>query len=382
MSCPIPDRDLWSYASTFLPRDLDALGRANGIARLRGFESVSDLLRVILAWSQPGSSFQTAAAWSKASGVADVTPEALFYRVRESERFLGTVMGQMLAGWREIPCARRLMIVDATILTGPASRGTDWRVHMLYDPTRAVPCGVEVSDARQGETLARHDLRRGDLVLADRGYGHFRGFISALTKGADVLVRVEPGQMKVFELDGERTYLEIMAQKVPSVGSADFELVWHGPDRDCRKVRIIGTRTTKGDVCWLATNLSRSALPNAQAAELYRVRWQIELLFKRMKTLLEMDDLRSREGPTAKAFIYAKLITAFLALRLSDESEDFSPYGYEIRNVAPTAQSVEGVQVRPRRRRRRDSRRRKMDQKTQTQTAPQRPRAKTTASVQ
>ena len=365
MRSRVADHDLWNFALTFLPSDIEELGRANGIRRLRGFESVASLLRVVLAWCQPGCSFQTAAAWAKASGIAQIAPESLFYRVRESERFLGAVMGKLLSTWRDIACGRRLMIVDATVLTGPATRGTDWRVHTLYDPARAVPCGVEVSDASQGETLARHDLRPGDLVLADRGYGYFRSFIGALTKGADVLVRVEAGQMKVCDLSGERVYLEILAGEVPSVGSADFQLVWQGPDRDCIKVRIIGTRTAKGDVCWLATNLPVTALSNSQAAELYRVRWQIELLFKRMKSLLEMDDLRSREGPTAKAFIYAKLITAFLALRLSDESGDFSPYGYEIRNAGSAQEPMAGVQVRFGRRSRGNTRHRKVDSKAQ-----------------
>ena len=361
MASGVASNELWDYASTFLPSDLELLGRANGIVRLREFRSVSSMLRVMLAWSQPGSSFQTAASWAKSSGIAQITAEALFYRVRQSEGFLEAVMGKMLSGWREISCGRRLMIVDATVLTGPGSQGSDWRVHMLYDPCRAVPCGVRISDHRLGETFAHHDLRGGDLVLGDRGYGHFRGFVSALAKGADVLVRVEANQMKVYDLDGERTYLEILAGQIPKTGSLDFELVWHGPDKDCRKVRIIGTRTAKGEVCWLATNLSAGGLSNTAAAELYRVRWQIELLFKRMKSLLEMDDLRSREGPTAKAFILAKLITAFLALRLSDKSEAFSPYGYEIRNVRPRAEPLEGVQIRTRRHGRRDSRHRKMD---------------------
>jgi hypothetical protein len=363
MASRVTGNDLWDYASTFLPSDLEALGRSNGIVRLREFPSVSSMLRVMLAWSQPGSSLQTAASWASSSGIAQVTPEALFYRVSHSEDFLEAVMGKMLSAWREIPCGRRLMVVDATVLTGPASKGSDWRVHMLYDPRMAVPCGVKISDQKQGETLAIHDLRAGDLVLGDRGYGHFRGFVSALAKRADVLVRVEANQMKIFSLCGERVHLGILAGQIPKTGSLDFELVWHGPDKDCRKVRIIGTRTAKGDVCWLATNLAADELPNTAAAELYRVRWQIELLFKRMKSLLEMDDLRSREGPTAKVFILAKLITAFLALRLTDKSEDFSPYGYEVRNVQP--QPLAGVQVRTRRAGRGDSRHRKMDQARQ-----------------
>lgn len=356
---------LWSYAMTFLPADIESLGRSNGIHRLREFRSVADLLRVMLAWAQPGSSFQTAAAWAGSSGIATISAEALFYRLRQSERFLEAVMASMLVNWRSLRTSRRLLLVDATVLTGPGSNGTDWRLHMLYDPRRAVPCGVDLTDAGGAETFARHDLHPGDLVLADRGYGHFRGFICALAKGADVLVRIEPGQMKIFHLNGERTHLNLLAEDVPVTGATDFEVVWHGPDKDCRRLRLIGVRTSENKVCWLGTNLDANELPSADAAELYGTRWQIELMFKRMKTLLNLDELRSREGPTTKAFVYAKLITAFLALRLNDASEDFSPYGYPVHAASQVPKPLERIQFRYPEHHGRRARIRKVDRKSQ-----------------
>jgi hypothetical protein len=53
---------------------------------------------------------------------------------------------------------------------------------------------------------------------------------------------------------------------------------------------------------------------------LYRLRWQIELLFKRLKSLLHLDALPSREGPTAKSWMLARLIAAALAQRLVPEN--------------------------------------------------------------
>lgn len=328
---------LWDYAAAFLPSNLENLGRSNGISRFRGFHRASDLLRLILAWSQSGWSFRTTSAWAQSSGISTMTPEALFYRVAHSEAFLHAVMGQMVGYWRKVECPRRVLLVDATVLCGPAAVGVDWRVHVLYDPFRAVPCGVEVTDSHGAETFGRHTLSAGDLVIGDRGYGHFRGYCAARQREADVLVRVEPGQMKLTDRDNRKVLLKTLAHEIPEVGCKDFHLVWHGPDGDCWKVRIIGFRTKHGQVCWLATNLEESSLPSEEAADLYRIRWQIELLFKRMKSLMDLDELRSREGPTARAFIYAKLITAFLAIRLH-ERKDFSPS-----EAGPEQKSLEGV---------------------------------------
>jgi len=65
---------------------------------------------------------------------------------------------------------------------------------------------------------------------------------------------------------------------------------------------------------------------------LYRLRWQIELLFKRLKSLLHLDTLPSRQGPTAKSWMLARLIAAALAQRLVQPSGPLSPWGYELRS--------------------------------------------------
>jgi hypothetical protein len=65
---------------------------------------------------------------------------------------------------------------------------------------------------------------------------------------------------------------------------------------------------------------------------LYRLRWQIELLFKRLKSLLHLDTLPSRQGPTAKSWMLARFLAAALAQRLVEPNGPLSPWGYEIRS--------------------------------------------------
>jgi hypothetical protein len=74
-------------------------------------------------------------------------------------------------------------------------------------------------------------------------------------------------------------------------------------------------------------------MPAIGICGLYRVRWQIELLFKRLKSLLHVDALPSREGPTAKSWLLARLIAAALAQRLVQPSGPLSPWGYELRQT-------------------------------------------------
>ena len=62
-----------------------------------------------------------------------------------------------------------------------------------------------------------------------------------------------------------------------------------------------------------------------QVADCYRLRWQIELAFKRLKSLLHLDALRAKEPELAKAWIFANLLAAFLIDDIIQPSLDFPP---------------------------------------------------------
>src|SRR5271169_2596263 len=96
-------------------------------------------------------------------------------------------------------------------------------------------------------------------------------------------------------------------------------------------VRAIASRTRQAEVIWILTTLSAAELPALAVLGLYRLRWQIALFFKRLKSLLHMDTLPSREGPTAKSWLLARLIAAALAQRLVQPSGPLSPWGYQLR---------------------------------------------------
>ena len=95
--------------------------------------------------------------------------------------------------------------------------------------------------------------------------------------------------------------------------------------------RVIGGRTREGEVIWVITTAAATDLTAIRVLELYRLRWQIELFFKRLKTLLHLDTLPTREGPTAKSWMLARFLAAALAQRLVQPAGPLSPWGYELR---------------------------------------------------
>jgi hypothetical protein len=352
-------------AEAFLPENLTALAVDTGaIVRLRNVENASQMLRAFLLYAQTGS-YRTAAALASASGLLKITPESLFFRLRNSEAFLERVLSHLVGLSTVAPIGYRLLVVDATVVCGPGSKGTDWRVHVGYDALRGLPCSLRVTGPDIGEHLSLHKLEAGQLVVADRGYGTATNLHTAFEAKADFLVRATQGQIRLFDAAGVKLRWKSLVAEVPETGAVSFNfrmpvpypglslangcapekvMAWHD-------VRLIGARNKKGEVVWLITNLMQDRLSTEQAGEIYRARWQVELYFKRLKSLGDLDMQPSRDGPSARAALLAKLILLVLTSLLQDQEQAFSPYGYPIRQAR--TQSLEGVRLHPEKTRRR-----------------------------
>jgi hypothetical protein len=73
-----------------------------------------------------------------------------------------------------------------------------------------------------------------------------------------------------------------------------------------------------------------SAFTAESLLECYRLRWQVELLFKRLKTLLKIGHLPKYDPKSSRAWLYGKLFLALLVEKLARLSRAFSPWGYSL----------------------------------------------------
>ena len=81
-----------------------------------------------------------------------------------------------------------------------------------------------------------------------------------------------------------------------------------------------------------------------EVLEWYRLRWQVELVFKRFKSLAQLGHLPKFDDESAKAWLYGKLLVALLTEKIVRHARTLSPWGY---SVQAYAQHMEGIQVRP-----------------------------------
>lgn len=344
-------QEAWPYILTLLPPDFEEAARETGaLVRCRNVPNAAALLRLALAYAVSDLSLKDVAAWAHTMEVADITGPGLFYRMRVAERWLAQMLASTLSSdVTPTPSgmAGRLRVVDATVLTGPGSTGTDWRVHADVDLMKGTLRSVEVTDAQGGEGFARFALEPGDIVLGDRGYAHARGIAAVHAAQARVLVRIAPRAIRLCGQDRRVLRLSDLLQAIPPTASKEWPIWVPVPPDDAPKypgwnlkkakdwiaARLIAARTRPGEVIWLLTTVPASDLPALQVLRLYRLRWQVELQFKRLKSLLHLDDLASRNGPTARSWILARLLAAALAQRLASPAGPLSPWGYELREA-------------------------------------------------
>jgi hypothetical protein len=358
----------WRLLTSFLPSDWRDLARSRGaIRRQRGVNDPDALLRLLLLHVASGLSLRQAVARATILGWSSMSDVALLKRLRSSESWLGELASKMYWASRfaerrsSIPTKRRIRAVDATTVEEPGATGTDWRVHysILLPEIR---CDFyEVTDVTGGESYKRFPVEQGDIILGDRGYSHREGAAHVIRAGGDVVVRLNsssfplleqsgkpfdllshlrrlkghvPGEWGVlFELGDERFAARLCAiRKSKTAAEAAKKRATHEASRKGKQVRL--ETLDCAEYVFVLTSVVKEDLTTIDVLDLYRLRWQIELVFKRLKSLLRLGHVPKKNDLSARAWIQAKLLTALIIERLSSEACFFSPWGFDIRTTA------------------------------------------------
>jgi hypothetical protein len=343
----------WSGLLAGLPAGLDLAGSAReaGVfVRARGVPSPQALLRLALVYANTPLSLRATAAWAGAAGVALLSDVALLYRLQQLEGWLGGVLAALLGEVVRTPgtLARPVQIVDATSLGWPGPRkGVAWRIHARLELAPVRFSGFVVTDGSGAERLDRFTPAPGAIVLADRCYARHGGMAAVWGAGADLVVRYGLSSSALLDPAGARLTLNGVLGRPDLPDRLDLPVRLPGPDGSRWPGRLIllrrpaasaaksrariehkarkrgGTATVKqrraADWLVLLTTLAADQWPAERVATLYRLRWQIELAFKRLKSQARLADLQAKDPQLARACILAKLILALLADRLVEE---------------------------------------------------------------
>jgi len=356
----------WDIVKGLLPADWEVGARQCGaLRRCRNVKSAETLLRLIFLHVAGGLSLRQTAVRAKALGWATLSDVALLKRLRASANWLESLCLGLGRPW-EWPAdlavhGRRWRVVDATTAQEPGATGIDWRVHYVVQLPTLTCDFVEVTGVRGGETLCRIPVQAGDVLLGDRGYSHRAGVAWVLGQGGDVIVRHQGANFPLLDRQGKAfdllAALRSLHAHQPGTWAVQFEAegrhwaVWlhvvrkseaaaqHAKE-ELRQERGAGVQPQTlelAEYVAVLTSLDPQTVTAPQVLALYRGRWQIELVFKRLKSLLGVGELAKYDPDSARAWLQAKLLTALLLERLEREACFFSPWGYPLLGALPLA---------------------------------------------
>lgn len=360
--------DDWRLIERLLPPGWEAQARALGaLRRARGVADAGTLLRVLLVHLADGCSLAETVLRAARAGWCRISVVALIKRLRAAEHWLNWICQGLWQqrGRRAVELGRCVRVVDSTMVVEGGPTGSRWRIHYSLNLADLRCDFFELTDQSVGESLARFPVRRGDLLIGDRGLCRTRGIAQVLRRGGHVLGRVQPGNLPLF--DGQGRPLRPLARvRRLAIGAPQEWPAWIQPEgqRPCAG-RLIAIRRSKRAIelarrrarikareherpvsaaalaaaafVFLWTDLPPTQLSTTAALEWYRLRWQIELAFKRDKSLLGLGQLPKRNANSSRAWLHGKLLVALLVERLIAEADALSPWGYPL---APATQPL------------------------------------------
>jgi hypothetical protein len=367
--------DHWPEVSACLPADFDleATARARGaFTRAREIKDAETLLRLALAYGGLGMSLRETCAWAEAGGIVSMSDPSLLDRLCKAGPWLGDIVAALIAEQAKVPAGRwsgyRLRALDGTSICQPGADRTTWRLHVGYDLATGQVDQLELTDGKGAENLQRLTCRPGDIVLGDRYYARPRDLRPVIDAGADFIVRTGWNSLRMLQANGEpfdlfatltaqieqesevqvrihegmtETPSEplllrlVIRRKDPQQAKAEQKRLLKDAKKRGKKPDPRSLEAAK--YILLLTSLPADAFPPADILALYRLRWQIELAFKRFKSLAGLDMLPAKKPELARAWIYARLIVAIIAEQIAGQVPDSSPSGLDNTNDNPIA---------------------------------------------
>jgi len=207
-------------------------------------------------------------------------------------------------------------------------------LHVTMSVLRDNPVAITLAPDKESERLfaPKAASLKNRLILEDRGFEERVGFADTHEAGGFFIVRGKKSGRPIIRsahdengrrlprLEGKRLKWRTLPRH-----TVDLDIEWKINSRRTYCGRLVaiyieGKRNKKG-YTYLHTNLSRATFTAHEVGKIYRLRWQIELLFKEWKSYANLHKFDTAKSPIAEGLIWASLLAATIKRALTHAAE-------------------------------------------------------------
>ena len=356
-----PERD-WKTLLSYLPDSFEQLAQQHRVLNPqwpnRKVTTAGMFLRFVFLHVGADMPLRQTVATIAESGGPKVSQVWLHQKMRRARPYLAALVERLVADESRAASPERwagyeVVCLDGSCVSGPGADGADLRMHGVLRLHDLAVRDIQVTTDAEGETLRRFEWEPDQLVIVDRGYANPPGIAWTVDHGADVLVRVNRGSLPLYAADDAKLHLELLdvsdwCGRLRGHRVAEKAVrVIHKNGRHMREIRgrLIGFRLgdkeaqdarervrrehgsavtqeqlQAAEYVVLFTTTPSARLSAARCIQAYRLRWQIELQWKRWKSICHFDKLPNYRDDTMLSWLTAKVLLGLILDRIGDHA--------------------------------------------------------------
>jgi len=359
----------WPILLSFFPNNWTELASATGVLKgLRKDKEAENYMRTLLIHLACGYSMRETVTRAKVANLGNISDVALLGRLKKAKEWLHKMC---VALFEEQGVALdnesdfQVRLFDATTVKEPGKTGSLWRIHYSVR-LPSLTCDFFRLTATKGqgtgESFFQFSIKKGDYIIADRGYSTAAGIHHVVSKNAYVMVRVNTQNLPILNQEGGQFPLLKNVTAIKKAGTVRSWWVFIPGRNAVVKGRICAIRKTEEAIKIAHEKLKKNAqrkgksikpetleyakyvvifttypeesFTDVEVLQWYRSRWQVELIFKKFKSIAQLGHLPKHGGDSSKAWLYGKLFVALLTEKLIKHASSISPWVYVLEKHA------------------------------------------------
>jgi len=315
------------------------------IKRRREIKTAFDLLLLVFVYVANGLSHLEISVIAKVKGIAEISDVGFMKRFAKCgkliEWLLKNLIPQATAHYSKPTKFEEYDIkaLDASVVTSGGKVRITHRLHFAIDIFMLKSDQYKITSQKTGESLTNFEVKAKDLYLGDRAYGTKTSMEHCLNGGGNFIFRIRRNAFDIYDKNDKKIDLIGKLKGLKKNKTLKLRCFYLSSDGKLVPIRICAMIKPKDVVenpeddtdfmnnfIVLVTSIMNNQISAKDILELYRLRWQIELYFKRLKSLMGFGDIPNKKEENIKIWLNAKLAVAIM-LEIMTATVDFSPSG-------------------------------------------------------